>query len=561
MTVTASSLSEAIQIAKQGGDCMVKCPAHADRQASLHVKAGEKHPVVMTCHAGCTVEDILREGGVDQSEILAEAAERNALPITAHCLVLGGSEDRVADNVWTPVRSAGKFLTATHCYQYLDEQGNVLYEVLRVALPDGGKSFRQRQPDSTGPRGWCWNMEGVRRILYRLPEVLQAKAEGRVIWLVEGEKDAETLRSLGEVATTAPMGAGKWQDEYTAMLAGAQVRIIADKDTPGRNHARRVKEQLELAGCAVTLHEAAGDNKDVSDHVAAGLTLADLIETAPEQQAERPSYGIDILDAVTRKLPENSFVIPGVIARGDRMILTGYEGHGKSTFCKQWAIQVAAGIHPWTGVEMEPRRVLYLDAENHPDQSQEDWAHLLGLARAHGREVERGMLTLLEEWDADLDLTGQDGEDYLNERMHAFKPELFIVGPLYNLSEKDLGEHAVVARLKRAINNARALYGSAVLMEHHAPHKQPGDPVRSLRPYGSSTFLKWPEFGYGLKPMTTPEDPDKDAQLVGVYQFVQTRFNRVRKRYFPSHLRWGREDSIEWPWMECMVDGDGQVYG
>ena len=317
---------------------------------------------------------------------------------------------------------------------------------------------------------------------------------------------------------------------------------------------------MEIAGCAVTVLEAKGDAKDISDHVAEGGTLADLIETTPEAGGEKPRYGIDILDAVRRPVPENAFVIPGVIARGDRMILTGYEGHGKSTFCKQWAIQVAAGIHPWTGAEMEPKRVLYLDAENHPDQSQEDWAHLLGLARAHGREVERGMLTLLEEWDADLDLTDQDGDDYLTERMHAFKPELFIVGPLYNLAEKDLGEHSVVGRLKRTINKARGLYGSAVLMEHHAPHKQPGEPIRSLRPYGSSTFLKWPEFGYGLKPLTTPDDPDKDAELVGVYQFVQTRFNRIRKRYFPSHLRWGKEDSIEWPWMECMVDNEGQVY-
>lgn len=561
MTTTASSLNEAIEIAKGGGDCMVRCPSHPDKQASLHVKHGDKHPVVMTCHAGCTPEQILEAAGIAVKEIMGEDQTFDRQP--TRCLILGAGPDTVADDAWTPVRdpNGGPNLQASAIYRYVDEDGTHLFDVCRVPLPDGGKSFRQRRPKPDASRGWVWNTEGVKRVLYRLPEVIQAINEGRTIWLVEGEKDAETLITLGEVATTCPMGAGngKWQESYTATLAGATVTIVADADDIGRNHARIVREQLEGAGCSVRVVESTL-GKDITDHILAGGTLDSLVETTPEQQAGKTNFGIDVLEAIKRPFKENRFVIPGVIARGDRFLLTGYEGHGKSTFCKQWAIQCAAGIHPWTLAEMPPQKVLYLDAENSPEQSQEDWAHLLGLARAHGREVQPGQLILLEEWDGDIDLTTPEGEAYINERMHAFRPDLLIIGPLYNLSERDLSDHQTVNRLKRVVNNARALYGSAVLMEHHAPHRQPGDTTRSVRPYGSSTFLKWPEFGYGLKPMTNPDDPQMDEKLHGVYELKETRKNRVRKRYFPSHLRWGKEDSIEWPWMEAMVDNEGNVY-
>ena len=80
-----------------------------------------------------------------------------------------------------------------------------------------------------------WNLEGVRRVLYRLPEVLAAEE----VMLVEGEKDADRLRALGFVATTNPQGAGKWRPEYAETLAGKRVVILPDNDEAGRKHAGR----------------------------------------------------------------------------------------------------------------------------------------------------------------------------------------------------------------------------------------------------------------------------------------------------------------------------------
>lgn len=537
---TVESLAEAIDAAKNHREqTMVKCPAHDDGAASLHVTYGEKHPVLMTCHAGCTLESILHYGGINAQDILAERDEN----------------DISADNEWTP---AGP---ASHKYQYTDEDGTLLFEVLRVPLPGGKKTFRQRHP-IPGPKPWAWNMDGVRRVLYNLPEVLAAKARGEVIYVVEGEKDAETLRTrAGVTATTSPMGAGKWQVEFTDMLAGANVVIIADADATGRNHARTIREQLIAVGCSVAMKEAMNGQKDVTDHFNIGGTLESLIETAPEQEEKKVTYGLDILEAIKRVVAPSSFVIPGTLARGDRLLLTGFEGHGKSTLSRQIAVMVAAGIHPWTHMPIPPQKVVFIDSENHPDQVLDSWQQLVGLAAVHDHPMKPGALTVIEAWDDDIDLTSDEGHAWMIERMHAYKPDLVCAGPLYNLSSRDLSEHAVVGRMKQVINDARSQYGTAFILEHHAPHRGPGDKERSVRPYGSSTFLKWPDFGYGLRPLQGENLPNNGE---GLYEWQKTRFPRVRKRFFPTHLRWGSQEgsSIEWPWMACEVDEDsGQVLG
>ncbi len=88
-------------------------------------------------------------------------------------------------------------------YDYRDEGGTVLYQCVRFAPKD----FRQRRPDGAG--GWKWNLQGVRLVPYRLPDVL-ADDQDRPVYVVEGEKDADALWTRGHVATCNPMGAGKW---------------------------------------------------------------------------------------------------------------------------------------------------------------------------------------------------------------------------------------------------------------------------------------------------------------------------------------------------------------
>ncbi|MBK7514022.1 MAG: hypothetical protein IPI76_17455 [Chloracidobacterium sp.] len=85
---------------------------------------------------------------------------------------------------------AAKIIDAV--YSYADEEGVILYENVRYRPKD----FRQRRPDGNG--GYIYNLEGIDRVPYCLPELLERLATPDAeIWLAEGEKDADNLRSIG----------------------------------------------------------------------------------------------------------------------------------------------------------------------------------------------------------------------------------------------------------------------------------------------------------------------------------------------------------------------------
>jgi 5S rRNA maturation endonuclease (ribonuclease M5) len=213
-------------------EAMVQCPAHEDRNPSLHVTdSGDK--VLLYCHAGCPTKSILDAIGLDDDALFAEK---------------------------------GKTREETDHYDYLDAEGKLLFQVVRFYPKD----FRQRRPMPGGQ--WTWNLHGVTPVLYHLPEVLAAPD---IVYLPEGEKDADRLMAEGVVATTAPMGAGKWRDEYAQSLAGKRVIIIADRDEKGYAHAERIAESLRAAGVVHKIVQAK-EGKDVSDHLDRGHSLEEL---------------------------------------------------------------------------------------------------------------------------------------------------------------------------------------------------------------------------------------------------------------------------------------------
>jgi 5S rRNA maturation endonuclease (ribonuclease M5) len=172
-------------------------------------------------------------------------------------------------------------------YPYTDPAGEVLYTQRRyVCRACGAKTFRPHNPATRKaglPRGV--------RVLYNLPAVLaQAAAEGTVV-VVEGEKDADRLNSLGHVATTSVNGANaRWEQDYTDALKGADVVVIADNDPPGVEHARTVAQALDGTAASVRVLRSPLDRKgaDVSDHLAAGYTLDQLVplDQAPAEDLD-----------------------------------------------------------------------------------------------------------------------------------------------------------------------------------------------------------------------------------------------------------------------------------
>jgi DNA primase len=163
-------------------------------------------------------------------------------------------------------------------YQYRNLSNQVVHETLRY-FP---KDFRQRRPDGAG--GYIWNLQDIEPVLYRLPEITKAIAQGIPLFLCEGEKDADNLVKLGFEATTAAMGCGKWRQSYTETLKGALCLICPDNDAAGWAHALNVLEEIYYDAECCKIIRLPGHGKDVSDWISAGGTaeaLRDLADNEP----------------------------------------------------------------------------------------------------------------------------------------------------------------------------------------------------------------------------------------------------------------------------------------
>lgn len=181
--------------------------------------------------------------------------------------------------------SGGKSPPFRDTFPYHDEHNALLFEVVRFDTTNPDERFRQRRPD--GKDGWIWNLKGVRRVLYRLSQVIEAVKAGERVLVTEGEKDANTAVKLGYVATTMPGGVKKWRAEYDEFLRAADVVVIADNDAPGQEHAAKLAKRLvKVAGRVRTV---SFEVKDLTEWVEAGGTreqLDAMIEQAPNHAAQ-----------------------------------------------------------------------------------------------------------------------------------------------------------------------------------------------------------------------------------------------------------------------------------
>jgi replicative DNA helicase len=175
-------------------------------------------------------------------------------------------------------------------YSYVDEANSLIYEVLRLKVPPGApKDFRQRRADGRMGLG----AEGeTRRVLFRLPRVLAASH----VYLVEGEKDVETLERHGLVATTLSGGANaRWLPDYSEALAGRTVVVIPDNDEPGRKRLAATMPELSASDAvALTLPRGKDVTEFLEDHGGTVAELADL-EAAAREDARQVELEAKVL--------------------------------------------------------------------------------------------------------------------------------------------------------------------------------------------------------------------------------------------------------------------------
>ncbi|MGC0251530.1 AAA family ATPase [Pseudactinotalea sp. Z1748] len=260
----------------------------------------------------------------------------------------------------------------------------------------------------------------------------------------------------------------------------------------------------------------------------------DSIASDYAQAAEAPT----LADILARPDEAVEWVIPDVLSRRDRFILTGEEGYGKTTLFRQILICAAAGIHPFTFDEIAPVDVLVVDTENDEDQWKWETRAMVHQAARFGARNPAGAIRL--HCTGRLDITKERDLATVHGLIDDYQPGALAIGPLYKLSPEGMNNDKDAAPVIAALDSIRDRPdGPAMLMEAHAPHAGGHDSRRNLRPRGSSMQLGWPEFGVGLGP-----DPDDDTGTLA--QLWRWRGSRIRGRQIPRTLRMGGD----WPWME-----------
>lgn len=239
---------------------------------------------------------------------------------------------------------------------------------------------------------------------------------------------------------------------------------------------------------------------------------------------------------------EAAEIIPGFLRRGERLMLTGFEGNGKTFLRDQWAVMYAAGVHPLTLEPIKGGTVTIFDLEGTPEQRIERLERLTASAEIFGNVDIDTVMSRIEVRSAFPFGSGLEKapEEKWLTKIGPRQPDLIVIGPLYLMPGiDDLSTEEEAQRLIRRVN---ALIGwgkrSAVIMEHHSPH---GDARwRPRRPYGHSSLLRWPEFGIHLNASGT---------------FTHWRGDR-RPVEWPAKFERGEE----WPWMpEGIGEGSDAV--
>lgn len=415
-----------------GSGWQVRCPAHEDRVASLAISEGGEGRVLVHCHAGCRLDAILSASGLTLKDLFPPSSNGNG----------SGNGSGTGPNVVTT-------------YDYRNTAGELVYQVCRTEP----KSFRQRRPDGSG--GFLWNMQGVDRVLYRLPEL-----RGHVrVFVVEGEKDADRLWSLGLPATTNVGGAGKWHDKYAKQLKDAGVqRVIClpDNDDPGREHSAAVVASCSKAGLlarSVALPDVLpkGDISDYLDmHTPADLE-AILLEAAGTGESDPNDINLVGLDELLdRPVVPTRWLVEGLIPEGSVCLLVAKPKVGKTTAARCLAAAVARGEH-WLGGECQTGLVWYIALEGRIDD------HLSHFRQIGGTKEERARIRVYFE-SSRTDLLAR-----LRARAERERPALVIVDTFGRLvGVDDLDDYAQVTRAFDPLIELCRSTNSTLLLLHHA---------------------------------------------------------------------------------------------
>jgi len=363
--VLADFLNRLKNVNGSGGQYSARCPAHDDNRNSLSVSVGKDNRIICHCHAGCAPEDITAALGLTMRDLFAELAPGEVFP------------------TYNGPQSSGKRPEPVAVYTYPTGAQKLKYQ---------DKRFTWRHPDGAGGAGgWIWNRKGVPRSLY------VAGALKSPVFVVEGEKDADSLHALGYNAVSGEDGAGpgKWRKEYTEQLKGLVCVVLHDNDDIGRAYGEETAAALHGAGCTVYALDLSNvwpeipEHGDVSDMIAAfgpEATAGKLTALMGKAEEYKPPDKAGEADAVTMSvikarnlqdadLPPAVYIVRELLTAGLAALVSPPK-YGKSWYVLQLCLAVAAGM-PFMTYRTERGACLYLALEDTPRRLQDRMNKLL----------------------------------------------------------------------------------------------------------------------------------------------------------------------------------------
>lgn len=350
-------------------------------------------------------------------------------------------------------------------YPYYSADGVLLYEVVRY-YKGKEKSFFQRHPNADGDM--VNGMNGVERVLYRLPELV-SRPNGTPVYIVEGEKDVEMLRMRGLVATTNVGGAGKWQAAYSAALKDADVIILPDNDQVGEQHAQAVYQSLQGVAHSVKIVRLPSllDKGDISDWIVAGHTLVELAALCvdPPKSAEQDTHwlqqGVTLAELQHKPFDPETWVVEDILPEGACLLAAKYKSK-KSWLALAIGLPIALGGKALGRLPVAQGRVLYLDLEGKQQRIKKRTRAILGVQN--------------RPWPANFHVyttwpQGNDGMDRLEQWFRIYPDTRLVVIDVLSDFRRPMDKYEQPYQYDRAtvtpLNQLFERYHAAGLLVHH----------------------------------------------------------------------------------------------
>lgn len=381
-------------------------------------------------------------------------------------------------------------------------------------------------------------MGGDRRVgqeFLRLPAALFSSERHRVVARVLREHIEQTGGMVDVFRVAAKVGEATGTDGQREE-AHKFVHELALSVPPAASWSYYVEQALDAqhirdllgAGHRITqLAESAADGAQLDYIVGQVRETVDAVQDRRGIVSTKPPVSLqELLDQTDDPY---DWLIPGLLERMDRLILTGFEGTGKSYLLSQLALCIAAGLHPFTGAVVNPDgfKVLVLDCENSNAQIRRRYRRTRGivdsLRRRQGHPPADWSKQLrLNVRPEGIDLGDARERARIEDAIAASAPDLVLGGPLYKMHRADLNTEMAARDLVGVLDDWRGRYRITLVLEAHVGYVGETQGGRKIRPTGSSLILRWPEFGYGIRAF----DPQAGEEHPSIVEMVAWRGSR-----------------------------------